>query len=84
MAVEENWIRLSVGKMKLRVIRIGSSRQRQPYLIGTGVGKTAIAEGLAQELLIIKFGNFGDKRVCTLDLSSMVAGTKYRGEFKRE
>ncbi|MEL7648245.1 MAG: ATP-dependent Clp protease ATP-binding subunit [Sedimentibacter sp.] len=68
-----------------RVIQILSRRTKNnPCLIGEpGVGKTAIAEGLAQE--IIK-GNVPEtlknKRVVTLDMSGMVAGAKYRGEFE--
>ncbi len=68
-----------------RVIQILSRRTKNnPCLIGEpGVGKTAIAEGLAQK---ISAGNIPemlrDKRVVTLDLSSMVAGAKYRGEFE--
>ncbi len=68
-----------------RVIQILSRRTKNnPCLIGEpGVGKTAIAEGLAQE--IIK-GNVPEtlksKRVITLDMSGMVAGSKYRGEFE--
>lgn len=68
-----------------RVIQILSRRTKNnPCLIGEpGVGKTAIAEGLA---LRIAEGNVPDvildKRVVTLDLSGMVAGSKYRGEFE--
>ncbi|NLK04180.1 MAG: ATP-dependent Clp protease ATP-binding subunit [Clostridiales bacterium] len=68
-----------------RVIQILSRRTKNnPCLVGEpGVGKTAIAEGLA--LKIIE-GNIPetikDKRVVTLDLSGMVAGSKYRGEFE--
>ena len=68
-----------------RVIQILSRRTKNnPVLIGDpGVGKTAIAEGLAQK---IAEGNvpetLKDKRVVSLDLSAMVAGSKYRGEFE--
>jgi ATP-dependent Clp protease ATP-binding subunit ClpC len=68
-----------------RVVQILSRRTKNnPCLVGEpGVGKTAIAEGLA--LKIIE-GNIPDtikdKRVVTLDLSGMVAGSKYRGEFE--
>ncbi|HUM84103.1 MAG TPA: ATP-dependent Clp protease ATP-binding subunit [Lachnospiraceae bacterium] len=68
-----------------RVMQILSRRTKNnPCLIGEpGVGKTAIAEGLAQR---ISWGlvpdTVKDKRVVTLDLSGMVAGSKYRGEFE--
>jgi len=68
-----------------RVIQILSRRTKNnPVLIGEpGVGKTAIAEGLAQR---IREGNVPEllleKRIVTLDLAALVAGTKYRGEFE--
>ena len=76
-----------VGRQKEieRVIQIlGRRTKNNPVLIGEpGVGKTAIAEGLAQRI-----GNndipdiLEDKRVVTLDIGLLVAGTKYRGEFE--
>ena len=68
-----------------RVIQILSRRTKNnPCLIGEpGVGKTAIAEGLAQKIVESNIPEIlKDKRVVTLDLSSMVAGAKYRGEFE--
>lgn len=68
-----------------RVVQILSRRTKNnPCLIGEpGVGKTAIAEGLAAAIVS---GNIPDtvknKRVLTLDISGMVAGSKYRGEFE--
>ena len=76
-----------VGREKeiKRVIQILSRRQKNnPALIGEpGVGKTAVAEGLARRMVA---GDVPDelrsKRLMALDLSAMVAGTKYRGEFE--
>ena len=68
-----------------RVIQILSRRTKNnPVLIGEpGVGKTAIAEGLAQRVVAGDVPEtLLDKRIVTLDLSGMVAGTKYRGEFE--
>ena len=68
-----------------RVIQILSRRMKNnPCLIGEpGVGKTAVVEGLAQKIIIDDVPKqLKDKRVVTLDISSMVAGAKYRGDFE--
>ena len=68
-----------------RVIQILSRRSKNnPCLIGEpGVGKTAIVEGLAQRIITgLVPQTVMNKRVVTLDLSGMVAGSKYRGEFE--
>ena len=68
-----------------RTIQILSRRTKNnPVLIGEpGVGKTAIAEGLAQKIVLSDVPEeLMDKRLLSLDLSGMVAGTKYRGEFE--
>jgi ATP-dependent Clp protease ATP-binding subunit ClpC len=68
-----------------RVIQVLSRRTKNnPVLIGEpGVGKTAIAEGLAQKIVANDVPELlRDKRVMTLDMGTVVAGTKYRGEFE--
>ncbi len=68
-----------------RVIQILSRRSKNnPVLIGEpGVGKTAIVEGLAQAIVDGRVPpNLADMRVLSIDLSNIVAGTKYRGEFE--
>ena len=68
-----------------RLIQILSRRTKNnPCLVGEpGVGKTAIAEGLAQRIIAGTVPDtIRDKRLVVLDLSGMVAGSKYRGEFE--
>ncbi len=76
-----------VGREKeiTRLIQILSRRTKNnPCLVGEpGVGKTAIAEGLAQRIVMgMVPDTVKDKRLVVLDLSGMVAGSKYRGEFE--
>ena len=73
------------GKEIERLIQILSRRTKNnPVLVGDpGVGKTAIVEGLAQRITEGNVpGTIKEKRVVSLDLSAMVAGSKYRGEFE--
>ena len=84
---EENKLDPVVGRKKEieRVSQILSRRKKNnPMLIGEpGVGKSAIAEGLALRIIQRKVSRIlFDKRIVSLDLASLVAGTKYRGQFE--
>jgi len=84
---EESKLDPIVGRLKEieRVSQILSRRKKNnPILIGEpGVGKSAIAEGLAIKIIQRKCSRvLFNKRIVTLDLASMVAGTKYRGQFE--
>ena len=86
-AAEQNRLDPVVGRSKEieRVSQILSRRKKNnPLLIGEpGVGKSAIAEGLALRIVNKKVSRvLFDKRVVSLDLASLVAGTKYRGQFE--
>lgn len=70
-----------------RVIEILARRKKNnPILLGeTGVGKTAIAEGLALEIVNGNVPEFlSDAKIYSLDMGSMIAGTKYRGDFEKK
>ena len=86
-AAEENNLDPIVGREKEieRLAQILSRRKKNnPILIGEpGVGKSAIAEGLALRIVQKKVSRIlFDKRVVSLDIASIVAGTKYRGQFE--
>ena len=83
----ENALDPVIGREKeiTRVLQILSRRTKNnPCLVGeAGVGKTAVAEGIAQRLALGEVpDNLKNKRLCSLDLSLMIAGTKYRGDFE--
>ena len=87
LLAEKNKLDPVVGRVKEieRVSQILSRRKKNnPLLIGEpGVGKSAIAEGLALRIIEKKVSRvLYNKRVVTLDLASLVAGTKYRGQFE--
>lgn len=67
-----------------RMVQILSRRTKNnPVLVGEpGVGKTAVVEGLANEIVSGKIPSLADKRILSLDVASLVSGTKYRGDFE--
>ena len=84
---KENKLDTVVGRSRevKRLIQILSRRTKNnPVLVGEpGVGKTAIAEGLAQKIILGEVPeDMQEKRLMMLDMGSLVAGTKYRGEFE--
>ena len=84
---KENKLDPVVGRSRevKRLIQILSRRTKNnPVLVGEpGVGKTAIAEGLAQKIILDEVPeDMQEKRLMMLDMGSLVAGTKYRGEFE--
>ncbi|MFS1097994.1 ATP-dependent Clp protease ATP-binding subunit [Enterococcus faecium] len=84
---KENKLDPVVGRSRevTRLIQILSRRTKNnPVLVGEpGVGKTAIAEGLAQKIILGEVPeDMQEKRLMMLDMGSLVAGTKYRGEFE--
>ncbi|MFO7723733.1 MAG: ATP-dependent Clp protease ATP-binding subunit [Bacteroidales bacterium] len=86
-AAEENKLDPVVGRERelMRIAQILSRRKKNnPILIGEpGVGKSAIAEGLALRIIQRRVSRaLFNKRIVTLDLASLVAGTKYRGQFE--